>query len=867
MPPTLIDNLLSRAQGGRVRNLAMQVATMGVNGTIQDSAILHAVFLERLKTSEVNSMLSFLNDKVFPDVARTLETRLSRIASRGLDRGPWTTQQYREMLKATDGLLRGGYKEAGVRLQSSLKDIGIYEAKFQRNVLQSIIDEGVGTGMIADITPPSLATLRSIATSKPFEGRFLKEWYEGLGANTQQAVADQVGIGVATGDSTKKIVDRITGTRAANFTDGVMHTSRIHAQTIVRTAVSHIVTQAREMTYKDNKKVIKGVRYLATLDSRTTDVCISLDGQVFGIYEGPRPPMHHQCRSTTVPVIKSWKELGIKLKEAKVGTRASMNGQVPAKMNYGEWLKNQPKRIQNEVLGRKRATLFRRGKVPVSRFVDNRYRSLTLKELEALEAYKIKHGRLPRTTKLAGTVTPKKVVTKKVIRKTVTKKVTRKKTGVRQQATREAVREVTAAEVTGAEVSTANMEGAELRAAMNKKFATKYDEIVDAAERKFRMANQAYDEIIMETMKMKKHVLEQMRLRKTGWKELLDDFNNIQLAKQKEIGRLYRVARDDYRSILKTMQSDMHNFIAIEGEGLSYEINLVPKGTRFQKSGYNKHGTSIDPNNVIGKVRDSRTFLNSIVKQDAAGYRDARTGIKIEHRDLTTGLKTKPDTVGYYQSFVKKDPMAGVRNEGLQDFNMIATKASKNARANASSDGSRLGEWAKKADGTDWSKRNMVCSKADSVEVFVHETGHLIEESNVYWGETIHKFLQSRILKDIKAKGLGTVTDKASFKQLANKALNPINANLETGWRDDFINSYSGRWYSSNATGTEITSMALQHLHENPMMFARRDPELFDLIINLARGNRKAIVNSSWYNDVIFHDLTNLQTFMGNRGW
>jgi len=855
-------------QEATARFTALVQATTSANEALQNTGILHAVFLERLKTSEVNHILSFLNDKVFPDITRTIEKRLARIASRGFDRGPWTTQQYKDMLKATNGLIRGGMSQAGEQLRTRLGDIGVYESQFQTKNLQSIINQGTGTGVIPDITTPSAATLRSIMTSRPFEGRFLKDWWGGLAKGTQEQVASAINIGVVTGEPTDVIVRRIVGTRAQGYVDGVLNTARRHAQTIVRTAVNHVTTHAREITYRENKKVIKAVRYLATLDNRTTDICIALDGQVFKVGQGPRPPMHHQCRSTTIPVLKSWKEMGIKLKEAKAGTRASMNGQVPAKMSYGEWLKNQPRSIQNEVLGRRRADLFRRGNVPVKRFVDNRFRSLSLKELEALEAYKLKHGRLPRSKKLIGAAVAKKVVRKTVTKKTVTKKkVTRKKTGLRQQATRRAVQEATAAEVTGAEVATANMNGTELRAALQRKFATKYDEVVDAAERNYRRASKAYDEVIQETLKMRDEVLKQMKWRSKGYKKLLDDFNNIQLPKQKEMGKLYRTARDDYLKIVKTMQKEMHNFIAIEGEGLSYEINLVPKGTRFSKSGYNKYGTTIDPNNVTGKVYDSRTFLKKIVRYDAAGYRDSRLGIKIEHRDLTTGLKTKPDTVGHIPSFVKKDPMAGMRNEGLQDFNMIATKASKKARANASSDGSRLGEFSKKADGNYWSNNNMVCSKADTVEVFVHETGHLIEEANSYWSETIHKFLQHRILKDIKAKGLGTVTDKMSFKKLAHKALSAINSGGELGWRDDFISAYQGRWYATNKTGTEITSMALQHLHENPMMFARRDPELFDLIINLARGNRKAIVNSSWYNDVIFHDLTNLQTFMGNRGW
>ena len=121
------------------------------------------------------------------------------------------------------------------------------------------------------------------------------------------------------------------------------------------------------------------------MDSRTTDVCISLDSKVFPVDEGERPPMHFQCRSTTVPILKSWKELGINLKEAPPGTRASMDGQVPDTLTYSKWIKGQSVSVQNEVLGKGKAQIFRRGKLPITRFVDARNKPLTLKQLTSLE--------------------------------------------------------------------------------------------------------------------------------------------------------------------------------------------------------------------------------------------------------------------------------------------------------------------------------------------------------------------------------------------------------------------------------------------------------------------------------------------------
>jgi hypothetical protein len=80
--------------------------------------------------------------------------------------------------------------------------------------------------------------------------------------------------------------------------------------------------------------------------------------------------------------LKSWKELGISLKEAPEGTRASMNGQIPESLTYPKWLKKQTTEIQNEALGKSRAVLFRSGKLKIKEFIDRRNRPLTLKQLQ-----------------------------------------------------------------------------------------------------------------------------------------------------------------------------------------------------------------------------------------------------------------------------------------------------------------------------------------------------------------------------------------------------------------------------------------------------------------------------------------------------
>ena len=356
-------------------------ATGTANEQVLDRAIRHATYLERYKTGEVNDILGFLNDDVLPDTLAKLTTRLDRIASRGMDAGPWTTQRFKDTLATLDKTLGAGMQSAGAQVKKRLGDFAISEAEYQARALSDAMPEGTGV----DFSTPSAGQLRSIVTSRPMQGDVLSKHWSRIGANAKQEIGRQLRIGLAEGETTAAIVRRISGTAEGKYMDGVFGGLRRNVESTVRTAANHVSTNAREDTYKENDDVVKGVEIVATLDSRTTEICMSEDGQVYDVGEGPRPPFHYNCRTTTVPVLKSWKELGINLKEAPEGTRASMDGQVPAKQTYGQWLKKQSRAVQDDALGPKRAALFRSGDVKIDRFVNNRRRKLSLKELSVRE--------------------------------------------------------------------------------------------------------------------------------------------------------------------------------------------------------------------------------------------------------------------------------------------------------------------------------------------------------------------------------------------------------------------------------------------------------------------------------------------------
>lgn len=126
-------------------------------------------------------------------------------------------------------------------------------------------------------------------------------------------------------------------------------------------------------THVYNLETTSGV-YLA--NGLAVHNCQALDGRVFALGKGIRPPAHIGCRSTTTPLLVGQTDI--------LGDRASAVGPVPAKTTYSEWLLGQSVQVQNDVLGIERARLFRKSQLTLDRFVDETGRYYTLDELAAV---------------------------------------------------------------------------------------------------------------------------------------------------------------------------------------------------------------------------------------------------------------------------------------------------------------------------------------------------------------------------------------------------------------------------------------------------------------------------------------------------
>lgn len=329
--------------------------------------------LEQLKSGEVEKVAKYLRE-----IDKVIRDRLSRE-----DMTAWAAARLEKMLSEVDGQILAIYSRYGRQLNADLVDIAEYEAGFEARSL-----EQVAVGFTA--ASPTLPALRAAIKARPLQvsggdgGKLLEPFIEGWATAERNRVVNAIRLGFSQGQTNFQIIQAIRGTKSGNYADGVLGISSRNADAVVRTAVQHVANVARFETWSANDDVVTGYRWVSTLDSRTTQVCRSLDGRVFDLGKGPQPPAHIRCRSTTVAELDPSFDF---LKEG--GTRSSKDGYVAADTTYYDWLKDQPASFQDQAIGKARGKLFRDGGLSVDRFsalqLDRRFKPLTLEQLKAIE--------------------------------------------------------------------------------------------------------------------------------------------------------------------------------------------------------------------------------------------------------------------------------------------------------------------------------------------------------------------------------------------------------------------------------------------------------------------------------------------------
>jgi SPP1 gp7 family putative phage head morphogenesis protein len=193
-------------------------------------------------------------------------------------------------------------------------------------------------------------------------------------------IQTKVKAGLAKGSSPNEIIQDVLKT--TKLTEG-------QVRTLTRTSITSTQTEALTKVAQANSHVIKGFVFTAVLDSRTSPICSYHNGKIYEVGDNRyRPPLHWNCRSSLIPLIKSKDEI-LKEKTNRLKKQALINknadtltGVAPAVESFGAWLKRQSFDTQTKILGSMdKANLFRQGKLKYEQFVTQAGKALSIQAL------------------------------------------------------------------------------------------------------------------------------------------------------------------------------------------------------------------------------------------------------------------------------------------------------------------------------------------------------------------------------------------------------------------------------------------------------------------------------------------------------
>jgi len=353
------------------------------NDKILDAMQSRALDLQRLaagQARDVGRFLAVLEGDIVAQLARIDPTGIGSISRRAA--------RLEKLLAQVKATIVASYRSEGKRLANELREIADMEARFA----VSAINQGAGVQLItSELTRGQLV---AITGDLLVQGAPVSDWLSRQAGDTLTRFTDNMRLGIAQGETNGQLIRRIRGGKQnGEVVKGFMDITRNHADSLVRSATQAVSQASRQAVYDANDDIVKAEQWVSTIDLRTTEECGARDGLTYtvGTHEpidhtlpwgGGPGSLHWGCRSTSTPVLKSFRELGLDIDEVPETTRSSLDGQIPQDTSFEGWLSKRTVAEQDENLGVGRAKLWRDGKISFRDLMDANGRPLTLLELQ-----------------------------------------------------------------------------------------------------------------------------------------------------------------------------------------------------------------------------------------------------------------------------------------------------------------------------------------------------------------------------------------------------------------------------------------------------------------------------------------------------
>lgn len=304
---------------------------MSTTGYLIDATTRHAIFVERYGHGRYNDLEPILND-----MREKLVARLSRE-----DLTDFQFVRAQALLADVDDILAGSFQQFELDLGGYIEEFAEYEAGFNSRMLQGAVKVEVDIPAIEQVNAALNNTDMVLTQASGAVQRLtIQQAIEQFAGSKSQEIRSIIQQGLIGGETT----DDITRQVVSSVERKINKTVKAQARSLVSTTISATSNQARTETAKENSDIVKNEQVIATLDSHTSDICISADKTIWPIGVGPQFPIHWNCRTLRVMIVEPKYSIpGLE------GTRASESGPVSANLSYRGWLKQQPKEVRERV--------------------------------------------------------------------------------------------------------------------------------------------------------------------------------------------------------------------------------------------------------------------------------------------------------------------------------------------------------------------------------------------------------------------------------------------------------------------------------------------------------------------------------------
>lgn len=316
------------------------------------------------------------------DISRVLDVTLRDLAARLVSGSLSLSDQasLTRTLNRVAPLLAGPFNDLRQKFEREMTQLAGLQGEVMASRLEAAFAGGSLEGGVTFLSATQIASIVAF----PVQGIGIGEWWERDGVNAALAVKRTIQQGLIEGLSSGDIARRIVRQQAVKKGESnAYRAARGRALGLVRTVTSSITSHADAALFSSQgSEITQQYVFRATLDQRTSPICIGNDGRVFRYDEAfaPIPPLHMLCRSTIIPLLNTAK-MAPKVRQSLIDAGLALGPGQRTMAKYATWFGQQTETMQNSILGVGKAELFRSGKISLADLVNSDGRTLTLAEL------------------------------------------------------------------------------------------------------------------------------------------------------------------------------------------------------------------------------------------------------------------------------------------------------------------------------------------------------------------------------------------------------------------------------------------------------------------------------------------------------